>query len=241
MKRFWKAVEITPERGVALDGRTVRTPGRVPLLLPTDALAEAVAAEWRAVGDTLDPAAMPLTGLANAAIDRIAPDPAAFAAGLASYGESDLLCYRADAPAELAARQRVTWDAILAWARHRYDVHIETTTGIIHRAQPAATIARLGEAIAAHDSFALAALSPLVTITGSLILALALAEGALTPDETWAAAHVDEDWQAERWGEDQLATDRRAHRRTEFDAAMVFLRSLSPCGRGTVPTASTPG
>lgn len=226
MRRFWTEVAVIPEHGIALDGRPVRTPGRVELILPTPALAEAVAAEWRASGDTLDPAAMLLTGLANAATDRIAPDRLTFAAGLARFGETDLLCYRADGPEPLVARQAAGWDPVIAWARGRYDIRLETTTGIIHRAQPAATVARLGEAVAALDAWTLAALSPLVTLTGSLLLGLALLEGALTPDETWAAAHVDEDWQAEQWGEDQLATERRDLRRREFDAAVRFF-SLS--------------
>lgn len=226
MKRFWKHVAITPERGLTLDDRPVRTPGRTPLILPTDALADAVAAEWRGVAETLDPRAMPLTGLANAAIDRVAPDPAAFAEGLARYGESDLLCYRADAPVELVRRQRAAWDPIMAWAQHRYDVRFETTTGIVHRAQPPATVARLGEAVAANHAFALAALSPLITLTGSLILPLAVAEQAITPDDAWAAAHVDDDWQTEHWGEDDLATDRRTHRRADYDAAITFLALL---------------
>ena len=141
MKRFWKDVSIA-DGEVALDGRPVRTPGRVALRLPTAALAEAVAEEWRAVGERVDPRTMPLTGLANAAIDRIAPDPARFAEGLARYGESDLLCYRADDPPELVARQAALWNPPLAWARGRYDVGFEVTTGIVHRAQPSATIAR---------------------------------------------------------------------------------------------------
>ena len=227
VRRFWTEVAVTPERGIALDGRPVRTPGRVPLILPTAALAEAIAGEWRAIGDTLDPRAMPLTGLANAAIDRVAPDPVPFAADLARYGDTDLLCYRADGPEPLVARQHAAWDPVLGWARTRYDIHLETTAGVIHRAQPPATLARLREAVTALDPFALAALSPLVTLTGSLLLAVALVERAITPDEAWAAAHVDEDWQAELWGEDQLATDRRAIRRTEFDAAVTFLDSLS--------------
>lgn len=228
MKRFWTAVAVTPERGVTLDDRPVRTPGRVPLILPTPTLAEAVAQEWRDAGETVDPRAMPLTGLANAAIDRVAPDPASFAAGLARYGESDLLCYRAEGPADLVARQEAAWDPVLAWARRRYDVHVETTAGIIHRAQPPATLARLGEAVTALDPFVLAALSPIVSLTGSLLLALAIVEQAITPDAAWRAAHVDEDYQAEFWGEDALATERHAHRRAEFDAAIRFLNSLEP-------------
>ncbi len=226
MKRFWTEVAVDADRVVALDGRPVRTPGRVPLALPTDALAALVAAEWRAVPETVDPRAMPLTGLANAAIDRIAPAPAPFAAGLAAYGDSDLLYYRAETPGPLIDRQKAAWDPWLDWARARYDVHFETTAGIVHRAQPPATLARLGEAVAALDPFRLAGLSPVVTITGSLVLALALVERAGDADSLWAAAHVDEDWQAEMWGEDSLATQARANKRREFDAASAFLSAL---------------
>ncbi|WP_413060934.1 ATP12 family chaperone protein [Sphingomonas carotinifaciens] len=226
MRRFWRQVSVDDDRVIRLDDRPVRTPGRTPLALPTRAAAEAVAAEWAAVADMVDPRAMPLTGLANAAIDRIAPDPAHFAEELARYGESDLLCYRADDPAELAARQAAAWDPVIAWARARYDIAVETTAGIIHRPQPPATLARLGDAVAALDPFAMAALSPLVTLTGSLLLALALVEEAFDADTIWAAAHVDEDWQVERWGEDILAAERRTARRAEFDAALRFLRAV---------------
>lgn len=226
MKRFWTQVAVDADRVVTLDGRPVRTPGRVPLALPTDALAALVAGEWRAVPETVDPRSMPLTGLANAAIDRIAPDPATFAAGLAAYGESDLLYYRAVSPDPLIARQQAAWDPWLDWARTRYDVHFETTAGIVHRAQPAATLARLAEAVAALDAFRLAGLSPVVTITGSLVLALALIEHAGDGDTLWAAANVDEDWQAELWGADTLAAQALANKRREFDAASAFLRAL---------------
>lgn len=223
MKRFWKDVTVDAERGVRLDDRPVRTPGRAPLVLPTAALAEAVADEWRDVAEIIDPRAMPLTGLANAAIDRIAPDTSAFAAGLAAYGESDLLCYRADSPPDLVARQAAAWDPPLAWARDRYDVHFEIATGVMHRRQPEATVERLSAAIAARPAFELAPLSPIVTITGSLVLALALAERAMTPEAVWTAANLDEDWQAEQWGEDDLAIKARETRRRDFDAAARFL------------------
>jgi chaperone required for assembly of F1-ATPase len=226
MKRFWREVAIDGDGVVRLDDRPVRTPGRVPLALPNAALAAAVADEWRAVGDTIDPRAMPLTGLANAAIDRIAPDTAAFARGLAAYADSDLFYYRADQPPQLAARQAAAWDPLLDWARERYDVHFEPVAGIVHHAQPGATVQRLSDAVAARDAFALAPLSPLVTITGTLVGTLALAEGAIDADTLWNAAHVDEDWQAEHWGEDSLAIQARAHRRVEYDAAARFLSLL---------------
>jgi chaperone required for assembly of F1-ATPase len=222
MKRFWKTVTIV-DGAIELDGRPVRTPARAALTLPTPQLAEAVAEEWRSVGGELDPRAMPLTGLANAAIDQIAPNPAPFAADLARYGESDLLCYRAELPEPLVERQAAQWDPLLDWARTRYDVHFETTAGIMHRPQPAATIARLSEVVAALDPFRLAALSPLVTISGSLVAALALLEGAADPDTIWRAAQLDEDWQTEQWGDDDLAARAREARRADFDAAVRFL------------------
>ena len=226
MKRFWTDVTIDADRVVMLDARPVRTPGRVPLALPTDALAQAIADEWRSVDGEIDPRAMPLTGLANAAIDRVAPDPGRFAAGLAVYGESDLLYYRADGPDELVARQAAAWDPPLDWARARYGVEIATANGVMHRAQPADTIATLADAISAYDAFRLAGASPVVTITGSLILALALLDEAIEPDAVWRVAHVDEDWQAEQWGEDYLAVEARDAKRREFDAAARFLAML---------------
>jgi chaperone required for assembly of F1-ATPase len=198
----------------------------VPLVLPNPRLAEAIADEWRAIGETVDLRAMPLTGLANAAIDRIAPDPTAFVEGLARYGESDLLYYRADSPEPLVERQRAAWDPLLDWARRRYDVHFETAAGVMHRPQPPATIARLAEAVAARNPFELAGLSPIVTVTGSLVTALALLEGGADAETIWAAAQVDEGWQAEQWGEDPLATRARDAHRADFDAGARFLALL---------------
>ena len=229
MKRFWK--DVTVEDGaIRLDGRPVRTPGRAPLTLPSPALAEAVADEWRAVGETIDPRAMPLTGLSNAAIDRIAADPAAFAAGLAKYGESDLLCYRAPSsdglPPELAVRQAEAWNPPLDWAEGRYGVTFEIAQGVMHMPQPAETIARLAEAVAGYDPYRLAGLSPIVTVTGSLVLGLALTEGAMTPDAAWHAAQVDDAWQEEMWGVDPLAEQARAAHRFDFDAGARLLALL---------------
>lgn len=226
MKRFYTAVSVMPDGGVALDGRPVRTPARAPLRAPTMALAETIAQEWAEQGDLIDPRAMRFTGLTNAAIDRVAPDPGAFAAGLAVYGESDLLCYRAESPETLVRRQAEAWDPLLAWAATRYDVAFTVTAGIVHRPQPAATLDRLSAATAARDSFALAGLSPLVTISGSLVAALAVAEAAVAPDPAWAAVTVDESWQAERWGEDALAAQALEARRADFMAAAAFLALL---------------
>ncbi|HXH14894.1 MAG TPA: ATP12 family protein [Sphingomonas sp.] len=226
MKRFWKDVAIDADRVVTLDGKPVRTPGRRPLAMPSHALAEAVADEWRAVGETIDPRTMPLTGLANAATDPIANDPTQFAARLAAYGESDLLCYRADGPPPLVDRQAAAWDPLLAWARARYDVTFAVTSGVMPIAQPDATIVRLHEAVAAHDDFRLAGLSPVVTLTGSLVIGLALIEGEIDADAAWGAAGIDEDWSVEMWGEDWQATQLRELKRKEFDFGVRFLGLL---------------
>jgi len=226
VKRFYKTAEVSPDGAILIDGKPVRTPARAALTLPTQALAEAIAAEWNAQGDRIEPRTMPFTGLANAAIDRVAPDPAAFAGNLARYGESDLLCYRAEGPTPLVQRQAVHWEPILAWARGRFDVDFVVAEGVIHRPQPPATIDRLARATAARDPFALAGLSPLVTLSGSLLIALALAEGVLDREAAWAAATVDEAWQAEHWGEDSEAAAVLAVRRADFDAAHDFLALL---------------
>lgn len=227
MKRFWKEVTISAERGIALDGRPVRTPGRLALILPTDALAEAVAEEWRAVEGEIAPRAMPLTGLANTAIERVAPDPATFAAGLAAWGESDMLCYRAESPEPLVVRQAAAWDPLLDWARARYDVHFMVTAGIMHQQQPPATLARLAEAVAARSAFELAPLAPIVTITGTLVGALALVDGGTDAATLWSAAHLDEDWQAELWGRDPLALAAYEERQRDFAAAVRFLNLVA--------------
>ncbi len=229
MKRFWK--EARAQAGgegftVSLDGRPIRTPGRQLLTLPTQALAEAVAGEWQAVEKAVTPAAVPLTGLANAAIDIITPDTAAFAAGLARYAESDMLCYRAESPVLLVDRQAASWDPLLDWAARRFDLRFAVTAGIMHVPQPAETLDRIGKAYAGRSAFELAALSPLTTLTGSAILPLALAEDAIDPDRAWAAALLDELWQAEQWGEDAEAGRSRDDRRRNFDAALGFLSAL---------------
>lgn len=226
MRRFYKLAAVGEGNLILLDGRPVKTPGRRDLAPPTGALAEAIADEWNAQEDRVDPRSMPLTGLAYAAIDRVAPDPAAFARGLAAYGESDLLCYRAEGPAALAARQSELWDPLLAWAQQRYEIVLEVASGIIHMKQPGETIDRLGAAVGSRDPFQLAGLSPLVTISGSLLIALALAEGAIGLEAAWAAAIVDEIWQAEKWGEDAEAAAALANRRRDFAAAARFLALL---------------
>lgn len=227
MKRFWKDVAVEPEGDgwtIKLDGRPVRTPARAALAVPTKPLADAIAAEWRGVESVIDPRSMPLTGLANGAIDRIAPDRHAFAEGLARYAEADLACYRAEGP--LAERQAQEWDKLLGWARRRYDVDFATTSGLMHVAQPAATVERLAHAVEALDSFRLAGLSPLVTIGGSLVAALAVLEKQVSPEDAWDAVSIDERWQIEQWGADAEAQAALEHRRRDFLAAARFLDLL---------------
>ena len=229
MKRFWKDVTVEPGKegwAVNLDSRPVKTPARAALAVPSEVLAEAISDEWRAVGETIDPRALPLTGLANAAIDRVAPDPRAFAAKLAEYAEGDLACYRVDGPSALVARQESSWDPLLAWARRRYDIDFVTTSGLMHVAQPPATVERLSHAVAALDPFRLAGLSPLVTIGGSLVAALAVLENAITSEEAWAAVSIDERWQLEQWGSDAEAEAALENRRRDFLAAARFLELL---------------
>ncbi len=226
MKRFYKTVTVAAGNRILLDGRAVKTPGRADLAAPTQGLAEAIAAEWSEQGETIDPPGMRMTGLANAAIDRIGPEREVFAGGLASYGESDLLCYRAEGPAALVARQAERWDPILAWARSRYDVEFAIAAGVIHKPQPEATVERLRQGALARDAFALAGLSHLVTVSGSLVIALALAEGGVDLEAAWSAATLDEQWQIETWGADAEAEKALAARRADFAAGYRFLSLL---------------
>lgn len=230
MKRFWKeAATLADENGlwrIELDGRPVRTPARALLLLPGEELATQAAAEWQEAGETVDPRAMPLTGLGNAAIDHVAPNPQAFAAGLVRYANSDLLCYRADSPDRLIAAQEQEWDPLLQWARRRFDVDFEVTHGVAPVEQPAATLDQLAQAVHALDPYRLAGLSPIVTIGGSLIAALALLHGAASVDQAWSAVSLDERWQLEQWGSDEEAERTLALREADFRTGARFLALL---------------
>lgn len=227
MKRFYTLA--LSERDAAsglyrilLDGRPVKTPERNPLHVPGEALVAAIVAEWAGQGEKIDPATMPITGFANASIDRVLPDVGSFARGIAAYGANDLLCYRASEPAELVDEQARLWDPLIGWAQDRYDVTFTVTSGIMPVNQPTATVERLNAAVDALDPWLLAALSTVVSISGSLLGALALVEGHLTPDALWSIAHVDEAWQASQWGEDAEAAARNAVRRAQFDDAARY-------------------
>jgi chaperone required for assembly of F1-ATPase len=230
VKRFWTEASVEHSADgwqILLDGRPVRTPAKTLLVVPSQQLAEAIAAEWRSVDGEIDPRAMPLTGLANAAIDRVAPDRQAFAANLAKYAEADLFCYRAEAPRELTDRQDEAWSDLLAWASRRFDVEFAVTTGITHVAQPQATLERLAHEVAVLGPFQLAGLSPMVTAGGSLVAALAVLDGARSPEQAWAAVTVDDEWQKERWGSDSEAEKALEGRRADFLAGAQFLELVA--------------
>ncbi len=226
-KRFYQDARMEPEDGgfaLRLDGRRAMTPGRRPLVVPHARLAEAIAAEWNTQADEIDPASMPVTRLANTAIDGVAAQVDEVRAQIVNYAGTDLLCYRAGEPAGLVERQRSAWDPILAWAEQRLAVRFVLAEGFVHAAQPAETLAAIMKAVAAFDEpFRLTGLHLATTLTGSALIALALANSALTTETAWSAAHVDEDWNIAQWGEDEEAAARQARRFTDFRAAALAL------------------
>jgi chaperone required for assembly of F1-ATPase len=224
-KRFYQRAHVGDAApfAVLLDNRPVRTPAGNALALPSRALGEAVAAEWDAQQERIDPAVMPLTRLVNAIIDGVATAPAPVADEVAKYLGSDLLCYRADTPAGLVARQAQHWDPILDWAREALGARFVLAEGVMFAAQPDHAIAAASAAIPS-DPWRLGAVNVITTLTGSALIALALAQGRLSVDDAWAAAHVDEDWNMSQWGRDELALDRRATRFAEMQAAGTVLQ-----------------
>lgn len=230
-KRFYKKAGIAQSDGrwaVQLDGRPVRTPARAELAFAERALAEAVAAEWDAQGEQVDPRTMPLTRLVNSALDGVAGREREVNDDICSYAGTDLVCYRAAQPRELVALQARHWDPVLEWSTEALGARFVLAEGIIHQAQPETSLAHVRAALKGYDPVALAALHVITTMTGSALLALALARGHLTADQVWTAAHVDEDWQISQWGEDAEAAARRAVRRIDFDAAVRALNLGGP-------------
>jgi chaperone required for assembly of F1-ATPase len=233
-KRFWTKSTVGEEAGgyvVLLDGRPIRTPSRAILAVPTRGLAGAVAEEWDRQEEVIRPATMPMTRIANTAQDRVAPEFDAVARIVAAYGETDLLCYRADGPAELVRRQREAWDPLLDWAAERFGARLCPTTGVVPVAQPGAALDRLAAAVTDRSAWRLTALHELVVLTGSLVAGLAVAEGACAPEEAWTLSRIDEDWQIAQWGSDSEAEASAARRRAGFLEAVRFDRLLA----GAVP------
>lgn len=228
-RRFYRAVTTAPVadgHAVRLDERPVRTPARRVLAAPTLPLAQALAAEWSAQGEFIEPVRMPLTRLANAIIDGVAAQPAAVAAEIEKYLACDLLFYRAGHPRGLVARQSGHWDPILTWAGQALSAHFVPTEGVVFVAQPQPALQAAAAAIGG-DPWRLGALHAATTLTGSALIALALAGGALSLEDAWAAANVDEDWNMEQWGRDALALQQRSLRRAEFAAAALVLDSAA--------------
>lgn len=228
-KRFYKAAGIRRVDGgfaVTLDDRPTKTPGGVPVVVPFEALAEAIAAEWGGQGDLIDPETMPMLRLVNSALESGEERVPAFRDEVVKYAGNDLLLYRADTPRELVAEQERVWDAALVKIARHFDVGFQPTIGILHQPQPEATLSRLAAAVADETLLPLAALVSITGITGSGLLALALRHHLMTAEEVWIAAHVDEDYNIRLWGEVAEATERRASRRREFDAAVALLGML---------------
>jgi chaperone required for assembly of F1-ATPase len=229
-KRWYKAVTVASGGAatfrILLDGKPVRTPAKADLAVPARGLAEAIAAEWEAQHTHIDAAAMPVTRLANSAIDGVAVRLAQVRADIVAFAASDLVCYRAEGPEPLVQRQRQHWDPVLAWAREALGARFEVAAGLMPVAQPEGVAAAVAAALADLDAFRLAALHVMTTLTGSALLALAHARGALSAEAAWAAAHVDEDWQISQWGQDAEAAARRARRWAEMQAASRMLALL---------------
>lgn len=222
-RRFYKTATVTDELGVALDGRPLKTPMKAALQLPTRPLAEAVAEEWAGQGEEINPGGMTFTKLANTAIDRVRPGRARIEAEVSDYANSDLVCYRADRPPELVDRHRKNWDPVVDWARTELDAPFEVTEGVIHKAQAPAAITAHALALKDLNEFELAAYHTIMTLTGSALIAMMLARRATVPEAAWIAAHVDEDYQIEQWGQDSEAQARRAARYGEFMASCRFM------------------
>ena len=228
-KRFYKTVAIKEGASgfcVILDGRSVRTPLKSILSLPTRLLAEAIAEEWDAQLETIDIAKMPLAGFANATLDRVALGRVDFVLEITSYAETDLLCYRADEPVALVERQEEIWQPHLDWLAREKGVRLETTSGIVHVRQEEKELKKVRAIVDDRDNFALTALHAMTTRSGSVVLALAVADGDLNAEEASSASELDELFQAEQWGEDPLAVERRAKLLDEFLQAERFLELL---------------
>ena len=228
-KRFYRETGVAPAEGgfaVTLDGHPTRTPGRVPVIVPSAALAHRMASEWGAQGERIDPATMPVVRLVNSAVESGSEKLPAFRDEIVSFAGNDVLLYRADSPQELVVAEEKHWDAALIKLARHFGVAFQPTIGIRHQPQPAATLKRLGEAVADETLLPLTALLSITTLTGSGLLTIGLRHGLFTPDEVWTAAHVDEDHNMRLWGAVDEAVARREKRRKEFDAAVTVLEAI---------------
>lgn len=221
-KRFWSEVTVTPVDGgfaVDLDGRGLKTPAKAALVVPSAALAEMIRAEWAAVEAEVDPLALPYTRLCNAAIDKVIPQGPEIVSMLAEYGETDLICHRADSPESLVSRQNAAWDPVLVWVRQHHGLRFECAAGIMAVDQPAESLSGLRDWLSGQGPFALMALHDLITMSGSILLARAVADGLLDAEAAWAASRVDETFQEEQWGIDSIAHTAAKAKAVEFARA----------------------
>ncbi len=228
-RRFWTEARVEPHEAgftVRLDGRPVKTPGKTELAVPTQALADEIAREWDAQEGTIDPRTMPFTRAANSAIEKVAPQRAEVADMLAGYGDSDLTCYRADSPEGLVARQAEAWDPLLDWAEATFGARLIPVEGVMHQPQSAAALDRLAAEVRAMTHWELTGFHDLVALSGSLVIGLAAARDAWTPEDLWQRSRVDETWQEEQWGEDAEAAAMAAAKRQDFLQAHRFLKLL---------------
>jgi chaperone required for assembly of F1-ATPase len=224
-RRFYKKVSVAGATGpytVTLDERPLRTPLKRSFDLPTAALAQAVAAEWDAQTERIDPRTMPLTRLANTAIDRVAPDHGRIVGEIVDFAGSDLVCYRAEKPLELIERQAKVWQPVVDWARAALGADFLVTEGVVHVHQPVAALQATRNYLVLKSPWELTAIHNITTLTGSALIASMACDSAVLASEAWAAAHVDEDWQIEHWGCDEEARHRRNHRKREFDICLRF-------------------
>lgn len=233
MRRFYKNVSVAGEGdafAVTLDGKKMRTRAKAPFLLPNEALAMAIASEWEDQGGTIKPQSMPITRLAGTAIDRVSPARSHVIDELMAYAETDLLCHRADRPAELVTRQDAAWRPLLDWAAQKYSAALKVTVGILPQPQPKQALAALRGAVAGYDDMILAGLHSATTASGSLIIGLALAEGRIDAADAFEISQVDETFQIERWGEDAELEAQRAAIRADMESTAIFIQLLSDQG-----------
>ena len=226
-KRFWKesaVVETGAGWGITLDGRAVKTPSKLDLAVPTRPMAEAIATEWDAQEDVIDPRIMPMTRFANSAIEKVKPQRSAVIEYLAEYGDTDLLCYRADSPEGLVTMQSDGWDPLLDWASEALGARLLVAQGVMHVAQPANALEALRSRVDAFDDFSLAGFHDLVGLSGSLVLALAVTGGRVSVDAAWDLSRIDEAWQISQWGEDEEAAIAAAAKRAAFGEAARFFQ-----------------